>query len=57
MEVLVSMPDSSLLTLSFSDLLAQTPYTVLYFYPKDNTSGCSLEAQDFNNFLPEFARF
>lgn len=27
---------------------------VLYFYPKDNTSGCSLEAQDFTSLLGEF---
>ena len=24
---------------------------ILYFYPKDNTKGCSLEANDFNKFL------
>ena len=24
---------------------------ILYFYPRDNTSGCSLEANDFNNSL------
>ena len=28
---------------------------VLYFYPKDDTSGCTLEAQDFNGLLPAFA--
>jgi thioredoxin-dependent peroxiredoxin len=28
---------------------------VLYFYPKDNTSGCSQEAQDFNALREEFA--
>lgn len=27
---------------------------VLYFYPKDDTSGCTLEAQDFNARLAEF---
>lgn len=27
---------------------------VLYFYPKDNTPGCSNEAVDFNRLLPEF---
>lgn len=29
-------------------------YLVLYFYPKDNTSGCTLEAQDFTSLLGEF---
>jgi len=28
---------------------------VLYFYPRDNTPGCTLEAQDFSSLLPEFA--
>lgn len=27
---------------------------VLYFYPKDDTSGCTLEAQEFNARLAEF---
>lgn len=30
-----------------SDLLAESPKTLLYFYPKDNTPGCTMEAQDF----------
>ncbi len=28
---------------------------VLYFYPKDDTPGCTLEAQDFTRLLPDFA--
>jgi peroxiredoxin Q/BCP len=27
---------------------------VLYFYPRDNTPGCTLEAQDFQHLLPGF---
>lgn len=27
---------------------------ILYFYPKDNTPGCSLEAQDFKNHYESF---
>lgn len=27
---------------------------VLYFYPKDNTAGCSKEAQDFKNAIEKF---
>lgn len=27
---------------------------ILYFYPKDDTSGCTREAQDFSNLLPEY---
>lgn len=29
---------------------------VLYFYPKDNTGGCTTEAQEFSMLLSEFAR-
>ena len=29
---------------------------VLYFYPKDETSGCTREAQDFTALAPEFAK-
>lgn len=27
---------------------------VIYFYPKDNTRGCTAEAKNFDQFLPEF---
>ena len=33
--------------------LRDTPF-VLYFYPKDNTSGCTLEAQDFTKLAKKF---
>ena len=29
-------------------------YVVLYFYPKDNTPGCTLETKDFNKLLKDF---
>jgi len=29
---------------------------VIYFYPKDNTPGCTIEAQDFSKLLPEFEK-
>jgi peroxiredoxin Q/BCP len=29
---------------------------VVYFYPRDNTPGCTLEAQDFQRLLPAFRR-
>ncbi|ELA08374.1 ahpC/TSA family protein [Moraxella macacae 0408225] len=28
---------------------------ILYFYPKDNTTGCSTQAQDFSHFAAKFA--
>lgn len=30
-------------------------YVVLYFYPKDNTPGCTQEAQDFKNHIRQFS--
>jgi thioredoxin-dependent peroxiredoxin len=29
---------------------------VIYFYPKDDTSGCTREAQDFTELAPEFTK-
>ncbi|GAB6101794.1 peroxiredoxin [Thermococcus atlanticus] len=31
-------------------------WTILYFYPKDNTPGCTTEAKEFTELLPEFER-
>jgi peroxiredoxin Q/BCP len=36
------------------DLASPGRLLVLYFYPKDDTSGCTREAQDFTKFTPEF---
>jgi thioredoxin-dependent peroxiredoxin len=30
---------------------------VLFFYPKDDTTGCTLEAKDFSDRVPDFASF
>lgn len=30
---------------------------VLYFYPKDDTSGCTIEAQQFTQYIDDFARY
>ena len=40
--------------LKLADL--QGKWTVLYFYPKDNTTGCTREAQDFRDLYPTFKR-
>ena len=34
------------------DLLGK--YVVIYFYPKDDTPGCTIETNDFNKLLPKF---
>jgi len=31
-------------------------WVVLYFYPKDNTPGCTKEAENFSELLPEFEK-
>lgn len=31
-------------------------YVVLYFYPKDDTPGCTIETVDFNKLLPKFQK-
>ena len=41
-------------TLSLSDYRGQP--VVLYFYPKDNTPGCTLEAQDFRDLHDVFRK-
>jgi peroxiredoxin Q/BCP len=33
-----------------------TEFTVLYFYPKDSSPGCTTEAKDFSGLLPGFAK-
>ena len=39
-------------TFQLSDNLGKN--IILYFYPKDNTKGCSIEANDFNNSINIF---
>ena len=34
----------------------KSKYTVLYFYPKDDTPGCTLETNDFNSLLSKFKK-
>ena len=31
-------------------------FVVIYFYPKDDTPGCTIETNDFNKLLPKFKR-
>ena len=52
-------PDFTALTdtgeaLTLSDLRGQP--VVLYFYPKDDTSGCTTEACEFRDLFPRFTR-
>ncbi len=47
-----SLPNQDSVEISLRDL--EGKWIVLYFYPKDNTSGCTTEACDFTVALPEF---
>ena len=40
--------------MNLPSLLSLSERTLLYFYPKDDTPGCTLEAQDFTRLIPEF---
>jgi len=39
---------------SLKDYLGK--FVILYFYPKDDTPGCTVEANDFNKLLPQFKK-
>jgi peroxiredoxin len=43
------------ITLSIGKIIARSPKTLLYFYPKDNTPGCTKEAQDFTRLREDFS--
>ena len=34
----------------------KSKYVILYFYPKDDTSGCTIETKDFNKLLNKFKK-
>lgn len=48
-----SLPSDNGQTYSLKDFLGQT--VVLYFYPKDNTSGCTSQACQFRDSHPDFS--
>lgn len=49
-----SLMDSNGVKVSLNDFKGRK--VVLYFYPKDNTSGCTKEACDFRDFFPDFKK-
>lgn len=53
----VIAPDGREMTLSWSAILEMgSRGIVLYFYPKDNTPWCTIEAHDFSRLIKDFAR-
>lgn len=47
-------PDGTTEMKSLDSILAQSKRTILYFYPADNTPGCTLEAQEFTRLRKDF---
>ena len=50
----LSTPSTSKKNYSLKDSFGK--YVVLYFYPKDNTPGCTIETNDFNKLLKNFKK-
>lgn len=50
----VCLPDQSGKEICLSDFKGR--WIILYFYPKDNTPGCTREAISFSSLLPEFEK-
>lgn len=48
--------DGSESTTTLIELTGRSDYTILYFYPKDCTSGCTVEALEFSQMVDEFAK-
>ena len=48
----VTLPNQDEVEISLRDL--EGKWVVLYFYPKDNTPGCTTEACEFTESLPDF---
>ena len=49
-----TLPSTSNNEYSLKDSLGK--YIVLYFYPKDDTPGCTIETNDFNKLLAKFKK-
>ncbi|MDC0408041.1 peroxiredoxin [Candidatus Pelagibacter sp.] len=49
-----TLPSTNNVNYSLKDSLGK--YVVLYFYPKDDTPGCTIETNDFNKLLLKFKK-
>ena len=49
-----SLPSTNNFNYSLKDSLGK--YVVLYFYPKDDTPGCTIETNDFNKLISKFKK-
>ena len=51
---LFKLPSTSKKNYSLKDSIGK--YVIIYFYPKDDTPGCTIETNDFNKLLPKFKK-
>ena len=49
-------PDWKIKNESLEEILSQSPYTLFFVYPKNDTPGCTLENTDFSNHQEEFTK-
>ena len=49
-----NLPSTNKKDYSLKDSLGN--YVIIYFYPKDDTPGCTIETNDFNKLLPKFKK-
>ena len=56
MDYLLIKPNQEAIKISFTELLSQHEKTLLYFYPKDNTPWCTMEAKEFSDAYEQFLK-
>jgi peroxiredoxin Q/BCP len=49
-----TLPDGNKKKVSLSDY--KSKYVIIYFYPKDNTPGCTVEAREFTKSIDDFSQ-
>jgi thioredoxin-dependent peroxiredoxin len=54
MQVSYTTPEGQQVHADFLSLLSTHNYTILYFYPKDNTSWCTIQANDFSALVDQY---
>ena len=47
-----TLPSTNNLNYSLKDSFGK--YVIIYFYPKNDTPGCTIETNDYNELLPKF---
>ena len=56
MNIKITYPNGEQTETTYDEMIKKAKYTLLYFYPKDNTPGCSREASDFNSLKEDFEK-